>query len=75
MYAKILSNIESDTISEIKNSASKYIRKNEKIFESVEVIKEIKDKKTNQVIDTIKLYDEVVEIGYKLPKDIVIEEM
>ena len=75
MYAKILSNVECDTISEIKNGTSKYIRKNGKIFESVEVIKEIKDKKTNQITNTIKLYDEVVEIDYELPKDIIIEEM
>ena len=75
MYAKILSNVECDTISEIKNGTSKYIRKNGKIFESVEVIKEIKDKKTNQITNTIKLYDEVVEINYELSKDIIIEEM
>lgn len=75
MYVKILSNVETDTISKIKNSDFKYIRKNGKIFESVSVIKENIDKKTNKIIDTKKLYDEIVELNYELPKDTFIEEM
>ncbi len=75
MYAKILSNKKIDTVVAIKNKNLKYFKKDNKIFESVEVIKEIKDKKTKRIINTRKLYDEVIEIEYELPKNVVIKEI
>ncbi len=74
MYCRIFSNQDSDNYTVIKNNNHKYFKKNNKIYESVEVIKEIKNKKTNEIIDSQKLYDEVVMITYKLPKDIFIKE-
>lgn len=75
MYAKILSDIKSKEVVEIKNGKPKYIKKDSKLFESVGVIKEIRDKETNKIINTKKLYDEVVEIDYEISKDIIVEEM
>ena len=75
MYAKILSNNILNEKFSIINDNFKYIKKNNKIYESVEVIKIIKDKKSNKEIKRQKLYDEVIEVGYELPKDVKIEEM
>ena len=75
MYAKILSSEEVNTVSIITNEDFKYIRKAGKIYESVAVVKESLDKETHKRIDKKKLYDEVVEVNYELPKDIKIEEM
>lgn len=75
MSARILSDHESNVVSTISNENFKYIRKNGKIYESVSIIKKNKDKNTGKVLEKIKLYDEVVEVGYELPKDTKIEEM
>lgn len=75
MYAKILSDNNLNKKISIINDNFKYIKKNNKIYESVEVIKIIKDKKSNKEIKRQKLYDEVIEVGYELPKDVKVEEM
>lgn len=75
MYSKILSNVEFDKKYTIINKDFKYIKKNKKVFESISVIRVIHNKKTNKIIGNEKLYDEIVEVGYELPKDIKIEEM
>lgn len=73
MYAKILSNQESEVYWKIKNKDFKYIKKGNKIFESVSVIKETIDKKTEKPIQEEKLYDEMVEVTYEIPKDCKME--
>lgn len=75
MYIKILSNNKPKEKANIINENFKYLRKNGKIYESVGVIKEIKHIKTNELIEKRKLYDEIVEVTYKLPEDIEIEEI
>ena len=74
MYCKILSNQDSDVIFDIKNANLKYFKKDGKVFEKVEVLKEIKDKNTKDIISNQKLYDEVVEVTYELPKELIVEE-
>ncbi len=74
MYGKILSNHEPKTIHTITNEDFKYIKKNEKIYESISVIKMIQDRETKKLIEKIKLYDEVVEVNYPLPENIKVEE-
>lgn len=74
MYASILSSNDAQVIYKIKNENLKYIRKNKKIFESISVIKEIKDKSTNQLISKEKLYDEIVEVKYNISEDIKIDD-
>lgn len=75
MYGKILSNEDMNTVHTIINENFKYIRKNEKIYESISVIKLIEEKESKKVIEKIKLYDEVVEVNYLLPENIEIEEI
>ena len=75
MYGKILSNEDMNTVHTIINENFKYIRKNEKIYESISVIKWIEEKESKKVIEKIKLYDEVVEVNYLLPENIEIEEI
>ena len=75
MYVSILSSEEVTEEAFLSNRNFKYIRKNGKIFESVEVIRTIKDKKTKKELKQEKLYDEIVEVGYPLLQDIEIEEM
>lgn len=75
MYAKILSDVKPDTKAVIQNENFKYIRKNDKIFESVEVVKEIREIDTNELLEKKKLYDEIVEVNYELPKNIKIEDV
>ncbi len=74
MIGKILSNKETNTSASIKNGQVKYCKKNNKIYEIAEVIKVLKDKKTNEIISETKLYDEKIEIAYTLPKNIIIIE-
>jgi len=73
MYGKILSDKETDDKYSIINDNFKYIKKNNKIYESISVIRLKKDKKNN-VIKKEKLYDEIVEVGYKLGENVKIEE-
>ena len=75
MYAKILSDKESNEKVSIINDNFKYVKNNDKTYESVEVVKIIKDKNTDKEIKRQKLYDEVVEVGYELPKDVKVEDM
>lgn len=75
MYGKILSNKEMKTIHTISNENFKYIKRDDKIYESISVIKTIQEKSTNRVIEKIKLYEEIVEVNYELPKNIEIEEI
>ncbi len=73
MEGQILSNKESLVSYQIINDNFKYIKKNDKIYESVEVIKITFDKNKKEIART-KLYDEVVEVTYKLPKNVKIEK-
>ena len=74
MYGKLLSDKESKVEYSIENEDFKYIRKNHKIYESVSVIKVLTDKETRKVKTREKIYDEVVEVQYELPSDVVIED-
>lgn len=75
MYGKILSNDKIKQNYSIINLSPKYIRKNNKIYESVSVVRIIRDRDTNEMINSEKLYDEVLEIGYKLSENIKIEQL
>ncbi len=75
MYGKILSDEKMNTVHTIINENFKYIRKNEKIYESISVVKVIEAKESKKILEKIKLYDEVVEVNYPLPKNIEMEEM
>ncbi len=75
MYGKILSNEKMNTCHTIINDNFKYIKKKEKVYESVSVIKIIRERETGKEIERVKLYDEVVEIKYELPKNVEIEEI
>lgn len=75
MYGKILSDNEMKTIHHIINEDFKYIKKDDKVYESIAVMKVIKKKDTGRVIEKLKLYEEVVEVNYELPKEIEIEEV
>lgn len=75
MYGKILSDNEMKTIHHIINEDFKYIKKDDKVYESIAVMKVIKEKDTGRVIEKLKLYEEVVEVNYELPKEIEIEEV
>lgn len=74
MYGKILSNEESNIDYTIINENFKYIKRKGKVYESCSVIKVCTNKKTNKTTSKKKLYDEVVEITYKLDPKIEIEE-
>lgn len=74
MYGKILCDEESKVDYEIMNGDFQYFKKNEKTYEQVSVIRRMIDKQTKKIISEQKLYDEIVEICYKLPKDVSIEE-
>lgn len=71
MYGKILSDTFSNITYDIVNDDFKYIRKNGKIYESVSVIRLEKDKKTDKIVRKEKLYDEVVEVTYEIPEEII----
>lgn len=75
MYVCILSSEEAREEAFISNRNFKYIRKRGKIFESVEVVRTIRDKKTKKELKQEKLYDEIVEVNYPLAQDIEIEEL
>ncbi len=75
MYAKILSDHKVSEKAEIVNDDFKYIRKNGKIYESVSVIRVMTDQKKKKEVSREKLYDEVVEITYELPKGTKVEEI
>lgn len=74
MYGKILSNKEVSVRAILKNEDFKYLKENDKIYESISVIKVLYDKKTGREVEKRKLYDEVVEVNYELPEGIKIEE-
>lgn len=75
MYGKILSSEKPNVEYEIINDDFKYIKKNDKIYESVSVIKLEKDKENGKIVNRKKLYDEVVEITYELSEDQLVEEI
>ena len=75
MYGRILSDKESNVKYKIINEEFKYIKKNEKVYECVDVTRLELDKNTNEEIKKEKLYDEKVLIEYELSKDIEVEEM
>ncbi len=75
MYVCILVSEEAKEEVLISNRNFKYVRKQGKIFESVEVIRTIKDKQTKKELKQEKLYDEMVEVDYPLPQEIEIEEL
>ncbi len=75
MYVKILCNKDLNFYSTIINDNFEYIKKNDKIYESVSVIKLTKDKKTDRIVKKQKLYDEVVLINYELPKNVRIRKL
>ena len=72
MYGTILTDKETGVNYDIINSNFKYIKKNEKIYESVSVVKVIRDKNTNEIISSKRLYDDVVEVKYELDNDVEI---
>ncbi len=74
MYAKILCDKDSSVKATILNENFHYFKKDNKIYESVDVCKEITDKEERKVIEKKKLYSEVVEVTYKLPSNVKIEE-
>ena len=73
IIGRILSDEEVKEKGIILNENFKYVRKNEKIYEKVSVIKVLQDENNNE-IERKKLYDEMVEITYLLPDNIKIEE-
>lgn len=73
MYVALLSDHEKDTNSVIQNENFQYFRKDGKIFERVSVVKLVEDLGGN-VISKKKLYDELVQIDYELPDDILVIE-
>lgn len=75
MYGKILSNAKPEVSYKIINSNLKYIKKNKKTYESVSVVRIERNKKTNEITSSEKLYDEVVEITYNLPNETKYEEV
>ncbi len=75
MYGQILSDKKSNVEYYIVNEDFKYLRKDGKIYESVSVVRIEKNKKTKKIVKKEKLYDEIVEVTYEIPKDSVIEEM
>lgn len=74
MYGCLLSDYEESIKYSIMNTDFKYIKQNGKVYESVSVVKIHHDKLTNEVISSEKLYDEIVEVNYELPKDIKMEK-
>lgn len=75
MYGKIMSNIESSVFYEIVNENFHYVKKEDGIYESVEVVRLTKDKNTQNIVKKEKLYNEVVKITYELPKDVEVQEI
>lgn len=75
MYAKILADYETEQEATISNEDFKYIKKNDKIYESVAVVKTLRNKKTKKIVEKKKLYDEIVAVGYELPEGTKIEEV
>lgn len=69
MYAKILSDQNSNKQYEIINEDFKYVKKGDQLYESVAVVKITKDKKTGKKLKKEKLYDEIVKVDYEVPKD------
>lgn len=74
MYGRLLTNNMPEIDYEIINSNLKYFSKDDKIYESVSVVRVMRDKKTHEIVKSENLYDEVVQVTYKLPDDIVIEK-
>lgn len=74
MYGKIMSNKMPEFDYEIMNEDFKYIRRDNKIYESVSVVKLKKDIASCEVVEKNKLYNEVVEVTFKLPDDVKVEE-
>lgn len=74
MYGCLLTNKLPHIDYEIINSNLKYFSKNDKIYESVSVVRVTRDIKTHEIVKSENLYDEVVQVTYKLPNNIVIEK-
>lgn len=75
MIAKILSDKSFKEEWIIINDNFKYLKKNNKIFESIDVVKITRDKETKKELKREKLYNEIVEVNYKLPLDVIVEEI
>lgn len=72
IYGKLLTENEIKSEYKIKNKNLKYIRKSDKVYEQVDIYRqEIKDL---EVVKEEKLYTNITQIGYSLPKEIEIEE-
>lgn len=74
MTVSIYSDKKPEIYYEIINENFTYFRKNNKIYESVDVIKVSHDIETKKVLKSQKLYQEVVEITYPLENNIKLEE-
>ncbi len=74
MYGKILANEPFDLQYEIINENFCYLKKQDKIYEHVEVVRITTNRKNKEETSCEKLYDEEVEVTYELPKDITIKE-
>lgn len=71
---QILTNKEVKEKINIINENLKYYKKNNQIYERVDVVKEVINKDNSKKIRREKLYTEEVEVTYELSKDIVVEE-
>lgn len=72
MYGKIMTNKKTNVKYQIINQNLKYIKRNNQIFEEVDIIKIITNSDSEEVQ---KLYTEKTEINYELPKNTkIIEE-
>ena len=74
MTVSIYSDKKPEIYYEIINENFTYFRKNNKIYESVDVIKVSHGIETKKVLKSQKLYQEVVEITYPLENNIKLEE-
>ena len=71
MHLKILTDQDTKEIAEIKNEDFHYVKKDDKYYESVSVVKEYYDKNTKEFLRKEKLYDEVVLVGYPIDEDMI----
>ncbi len=75
MIIKIFSNHDSFIEARIINENLKYIKKNNKVYEKLDVVKELRNKNNNKVLLRKKLYEEEKEVTYKVKEDIIDEEL
>ncbi|QAT61239.1 MULTISPECIES: glycopeptide resistance accessory protein VanW [Tissierellales] len=72
IYGRILTDMDTDYKYEITNRDKIFYKEHDKIYEQVSIYQQKIDKNTNEIIAESKLYTNLCEIGYSLPKDIEI---